>query len=191
MQYCLIAGDSETGVTTMQMDAGMDTGDMLLKESIPILETDTIETLEQKLSEIGAPLLIETLDLIEKGACPREVQDNALATFCPPLAPDAGIIDWAKPAKDIVNLIRGVTPRPGAWLTLDGKKVKVWQASVTMIEEENVVPGEIVASDKNGVTVSASDGTGVILESVQPEGKPRMNATDWANGARIKVGIRV
>jgi methionyl-tRNA formyltransferase len=190
MQYALIAGDTETGVTTMQMDAGMDTGDILLKASVPIDPDDTAETIERKLSTLGAPLLIETLDKLELGTCPREVQDSNLATFCPPLSNDAGTIDWTKSASSISNLIRGVTPRPGAWLFFGGKGVKVWQSKVSELSVDTAAPGTVVSSDKGGITIAAGDGGAVLIEIVQPEGKPRMNAAEWANGARIKPGIK-
>lgn len=181
MQYALIAGDAETGVTTMQMDAGLDTGDMLLKASLPILPEDTIETLESKLSALGAPLLIETLGRLADGTCPREPQDPDLATLAPSLPPDFGYIDWSKPAAQLANLIRGVTPRPGAWAFFGGKKIKVWTARPFESVNPNAAPGEVLSS-KNELFVQAGDNTALLIESVQPEGKPRMTAADWYGG---------
>jgi methionyl-tRNA formyltransferase len=189
MQYALMAGDAETGVTTMLMDAGMDTGDMLLKAVLPISPSDTIETIEQKLSELGASLLISTLELLERGECPREPQNPELATYSPSLPPDIGYLRWSKPASDLVNLIRGVTPRPGAWVFHAGRKIKVWEAAAANIERPGAVPGEI-AELKDGVAVCCGEGTALTLVSVQPEGKARMPAADWARGARIQLGAR-
>ncbi len=189
IQYCLMGGDAVTGVTTMQMDAGMDTGDMLLKSALPITPDDTVDTLEIKLAALGAPLLIETLERLERGDCPREKQDDSLATFCPPLTADISILDWTYPAVELSNLIRGVTPRPGAWVFFGGKRIKVLSAHAANIDASSAAPGEVIAA-KEGVTVAAGDGSALHLESVQPEGKPRMDAAAWARGARVALGSR-
>jgi methionyl-tRNA formyltransferase len=186
MQYALMEGDAETGVTTMQMDAGMDTGDMLLKSAIPIEPDDTVESIEVKLSAIGAPLLLETLDRLERGDCPREPQNSEDATYSPSLPPDIGFLDWNRPAAALANLIRGVTPRPGAWAFLSGKRIKVWESKV---DPDLAVgsPGEVIAV-KTGVRVCCGDGWALTIKLLQPEGKPKMDASDWARGARIAAG---
>jgi methionyl-tRNA formyltransferase len=183
MQYALIAGDAETGVTTMQMDAGLDTGDMLLRATLPIGPNDTIDTLESSLSALGAPLLIETLDRLQRGDCPRMAQDAGLATYAPSLAPDAGFLDWNRLAQQLANQVRGVTPRPGAWIFFGGKRIKVWQAKA--VEGDASAGPGVVLSAKGPLIVAASDGSALAIESVQPEGKPRMGAGDWARGARL------
>jgi methionyl-tRNA formyltransferase len=186
MQYALMTGDKETGVSTMQMDAGMDTGDILLKASIPIDPDDTVETIERKLSTIGAPLLLETLDLIERGVCPREAQIDSDATYSPSLPPDIGVLDWNRPASRLANLIRGVTPRPGAWTSFNGKRIKVWTATA---EPDSALgsPGELVAINA-GISIACADGSVLTIDILQPEAKPRMAASDWARGARIQPG---
>lgn len=187
MQYALISGDAETGVTTMQMDAGMDTGDMLLKSVLPLGTDDTLETVEEKLAALGAPLLLDTLARLERGDCPREKQDDREVTYSPPISADFGTIDWHKTAAELAHLVQGVTPRPGAWASFGGKRVKVWKASAGEIASG--APGEVIEV-KPQVLVAAGDASALILEFVQPEGKPRMAAADWARGARLAPGMR-
>ena len=190
MQYALISGDAETGVTTMQMDAGMDTGDMLLKARLPLGSDDTIDTVEEKLAALGAPLLLETLARIQSGDCPREVQDESKVTYSPPLPAEFGDLDWNKSARDLANLVRGVTPRPGAWASFGGKRIKIWKASAdNSAGTGSVASGEVV-SVKPELAVSAGDGSLLVLQAVQPEGKPRMSAAEWARGARLAPGMR-
>jgi methionyl-tRNA formyltransferase len=188
MQYALMAGDKETGVTTMQMDAGMDTGDMLLKATMPIESDDNVETIERKLSTIGAPLLLETLDCLERGDCPHIAQNPDEATYAPSLQPDIGFLDWTESARRLANLIRGVTPRPGAWMFHGGKRIKVWTAN----DEPDPAlgtPGEVVAV-RDGVSVACAGGSVLTISLLQPEGKQRMAASDWARGARMQAGDR-
>jgi methionyl-tRNA formyltransferase len=188
MQYALMSGDSETGVTTMQMNAGMDTGDILLRQSIPIGPDDTVETIEATLSAIGAPLLLETLERLESGDCPREAQNDDEATYAPSLPSNIGYVDWLQPSRQIANLIRGVTPRPGAWAFLAGKRIKIWTAGVDSGALAGD-PGEVFTV-KDALGVACGDGTALTITSLQPEGKPRMAASDWARGARIQPGDR-
>jgi methionyl-tRNA formyltransferase len=183
-----MAGDPETGVTTMQMDAGLDTGDILLQAALPLTDDDDLGTLEPKLSEIGAGLLLETLTRLEQGNCPRIPQDEAAVTLSPSLPPDIGALDWRCPARDLHNLVRGVTPRPGAFSIWQGKRLKVWKTEVI----ETAPPGEpglISGVDTQGIIVSTGKGA-LRLREVQPESKARMTADAWARGARVSIGGR-
>lgn len=189
MQYALMAGDLETGVTTMQMDAGMDTGDILLKAHIAIAEDDDVQTLEEKLSAVGADLLLETLARLERGDCPREPQDPSLATYAPSLPPDIGLIDWTRAAEEIVNLIRGVSPRPGAFAFYKGRRIKIWKASAGP-SQSSEEPGVIVSLAPVGIMVEAGNRSALIVEELQPESKNRMRAVDWARGTHLAPGAR-
>lgn len=186
MQYSLMAGDAETGVTTMQMDAGLDTGDILLQGALPLTDDDNLGTLEPKLAALGADLLLETLARLERGDCPRIPQDETLVTQSPSLPPTVGALDWTRPARDLHNLVRGVTPRPGAYGIWQGKRLKVWQTRVAD-GDSALPPGTIGNADKQGITVGTGKGALRLLE-VQPEGKSRMAADAWARGARVSTG---
>lgn len=185
MQYALMAGDAQTGVTTMQMDAGMDTGDMLLRAVLPLSDDDNLSTVEARLSQLAAPLLLETLARLENGDCPRQPQDPSLVTLAPSLPPDIGLLDWTRPARELHNLVRGVTPRPGAYTFWAGRRLKVWATART--EETSAGPGMIQKVSAQGITVGTGEGA-LLLRDVQPEGKARMAADAWARGARVTLG---
>ncbi|HEX5323732.1 MAG TPA: methionyl-tRNA formyltransferase [Capsulimonadaceae bacterium] len=189
IQYALMAGDLETGVTTMQMDAGLDTGDILLEGRIAIAEEDSAQPLEEKLAALGADLLLETLTRLELGDCPRQPQDSEQATYAPSLPPDIGLLDWAKPADELSHLIRGLTPRPGAFAFYNGRRIKVWKASVGT-DQAGESPGVVVNQTPTGIMVQAGNRTTLLLDEVQPESKTRMKASDWARGAHIVSGSR-
>jgi len=191
MQYALMAGDRETGVTTMMMDAGLDTGDILQQASLDLSTVEDLGDLEAKLAVIGADLLMQTLKAIVEGNCPRVPQDPAQVTLAPSLPPEIGEVDWARPAAELHNLVRGVTPKPGAYTFVQGKRLKVWRAEVleaTSIEEVEVgLPGTIETIGGGGITVRTSKGA-LRLREVQPESKGRMAADAWARGARLVLG---
>lgn len=196
MQYCLIAGDSETGVSTMQMDAGMDTGDVILQSRRPLLPEDTVASLEEKLSVDGAGLILQTLSQIETGAARRTPQDPALVTYAPSLAPDFGFLDLTRPAQELANLTRGVTPRPGAFIGWRGKRIKVWKAEAVPPDGPLSAPdfgenvGEIIKIHSVGIIVQAGSASWLRIAEVQPESKTRMSASDWARGSRAAVGLK-
>jgi methionyl-tRNA formyltransferase len=207
IQYSLMAGDAETGVTTMQMDAGLDTGDMLLTRALTLTDEDNYGTVEEKLSRIGADLLIETLARLKAGDCPRIPQDAALVTLAPALPPDTGRFDWSRGAEELHNLTRGVTPKPGAYTFFGGKRLKVLRTAMGdggsaspgasesggnalpgVIESNHgSSPGMIESIDRRGITVGTGKGT-IRLINVQPESKSSMQADAWARGARLAVG---
>ena len=188
MQYALMAGDAETGVTTMMMDAGLDTGDILLQAALPLGDVENLGALESRLAEIGADLLMETLDALARGDCPRIPQDEAAVTLSPSLPPDIGLLDWNRPARDLHNLVRGVTPRPGAYTMWQGKRLKVWRTEAVEGEEAvSGVPGTVESVGVGGITIHTSREALRLLE-VQPESKGRMAADAWARGARVTAG---
>ena len=191
MQYALMAGDAETGVTTMMMDAGLDTGDILLQAAMPLAEVENLAALESRLAGIGADLLMDTLDALARGDCPRVPQDAALVTLSPSLPPDVGLLDWARPAADLHNLVRGVTPRPGAYTTWQGRRLKVWRTEVVVDAGAALgAPGTVENVGVGGITIQTSRGALRLLE-VQPASKGRMTADAWARGARVIAGQRL
>lgn len=186
MQYALMAGDAETGVTTMQMDAGLDTGDILLRATLPLTDEDNLGTIESKLSTIGAELLMTTLAALQNGTCPRQPQDQSLVTQAPSLPPDIGALDWRKSAVDLHNLVRGVTPKPGAFAVWQGKRLKIIRTGVA--QEPSLEPGMVQTVDAQGITVGTGSGS-IRLVDVQPESRAAMPASAWARGSRIVPGL--
>lgn len=188
MQYSLMAGDRETGVTTMQMDAGMDTGDILLAKSTPLSDEDNVASVEKRLAEIGAEILLTTLTLLELGECPRAIQDETLVTLCPPLAPDIGQINWNMDAERIHNLVRGLTPRPGTFTFWAGKRLKIHKTTLSAnLDKSDLPAGSVQTITREGITITTGCGQ-LLVNTVQPEGKPVMPASDWARGARLQTG---
>jgi methionyl-tRNA formyltransferase len=185
MQYALMAGDLETGVTTMMMDAGLDTGDILQQAALNLDTVEDLGDLETKLAEIGADLLMQTLEAIVQGNCPRIPQEAELVTLAPSLPPEIGALDWTRPAADLHNLVRGVTPKPGAYTLVQGKRLKVWRTEV--VEMAAGQPGTIESVGTGGITINTSQGA-LRLREVQPESKGRMAADAWARGARLAAG---
>ncbi len=176
IQWAVLAGDEKSGVTTMQMDEGMDTGDMLLTREVTLAADETAGSLFAKLAPVGAELLLETLDRIEKGNCPRTKQDESKATHARMLEKDDGRIDWSRPAREIDRHVRGMTPWPGAFTHAGGKLLKVHRVSVSP-EPARGAPGTLTG----GVHVATGEGTVTLLE-VQPEGGKRMSGQDFARG---------
>lgn len=189
IQHALIAGETETGVTTMRMDEGWDTGDILLQESIHIYPDENAGELAERLALLGARLLTRTLEGLEAGSIVPIAQDSELASFAHSLAKDAGFIDWALDANSIVNLVRGCTPRPGAFTRMKGVQIRIWKAVVVPGECGKHEPGEIAAIESGGVIMAAGDGC-VRLVEVQPESRKQMSAFDYANGAKLAPGDR-
>jgi len=189
IQHALLNGDTVTGVTTMWMDATLDTGDILLARQVPIEPEDDAGTLTEKLGRLGADLLLETLDLLEEGRCPRTPQDHSRATSAPAIGQDDARIRWEEPPRRIVGRVRAMAPRPGAFVSLGGRRVKVWRASEPQGLPAPGEPGTVAAVTREGVVVAAEGGA-VVLEEVQPESGRRMPAADWARGARLAPGTR-
>ncbi len=189
IQWAIINGEEYTGITTMKMDAGMDTGDMLLTAKVKIEDSDNYGTLYEKLKEVGAKLLIETLERIIEGTVKPQKQPEEY-TIAPMIYKENCKINFGKTAKEIVNLIRGVNPAPGAWMEYNGVVYKVWNARA--LEESETAdlekwdgPGVILKADsKNGLYISVADGVISILEIQAPNLK-RMDIKDYLRGHEI------
>ena len=190
IQRAIMAGETETGVTTMWMDATLDTGDMLLSEAIPINPEDTAGTMFPKLAEVGARLLVETLDGLAAGTIVRKKQDDSQATLAPAIQPADAEIDWGQNATQIHNRIRGVTPKPGAFTSIRGKRVKIWSTTPADRLASTLPAGAVVAINKRppGLRVSCGDGSELLVLDAQPESGKRMSAADWARGLRLEPG---
>jgi len=181
IQRALWAGDHETGVTIMQMDAGLDTGDMLLKLNCPIGPEDTSASLYDRLAELGPQGLLQTLNMLAANRAQPEVQDNALATYAEKLSKEEARLDWTLPAAQLERCIRAFNPWPVSYFLLDEQPVKAWQA--TVLPHQNKQPGEILHADKQGIQVATADGV-LNLLSLQPAGKKPMSAQDLLNSRR-------
>lgn len=190
IQWAVINGDEKSGVTTMQMDAGLDTGDMLLKEEVILDEKETGGSLFDKLSEVGAKLLIRTLQALEDGTAQPEKQPEESPTpYAQMLTKKSGSIDWTRSAKEIECLIRGLNPWPSAYTAWRGKTLKIWAASVRGAEEgdEAAAPGTVVKVTKHELLVQTGDGV-LALEELQPEGKKRMAVDAFLRGYPMEAG---
>ncbi len=187
IQHALISGEKETGVTTMLMDEGWDTGCILLQKSTEITPGETAGELSQRLAKIGADLLVETLDGLEECRISPVCQDESQATMACSLCCGNGVLDWSTSAECIVNTVRGCNPKPGAFTRADGVVIKVWQAEIGESETDNCTPGEVVYVDSSGITIAASEGS-VRLVEVQPASRKRMPATEYARGTGIARG---
>ena len=191
IHHALIAGDAETGVATMQMEPTLDTGPVYLEARTPIAPDDTIATLEPRLALLGAPLLLDTLDRLEAGDLSPTVQPDEGMTYAPPVTREIGFLDpLTETAPVLERRLRGVSPRPGAFLSVAGRTIKVLEAMVIPAEESlaDAAPGMIAAVTKEGVVVTAAESTFLLLTRVQPENKGPMSAADWARGARFAPG---
>ena len=186
VNWALVRGETVTGVTTMKIDAGLDTGDMLLRREIPIAPEDDAVTLARKLAEIGAPLMLETLHALEAGTVTPVKQDHSQATLAPILQKEDGLIDWSLPARDIANRVRGLVPWPGAYTRFRGGGMHVWKCRMQNAECKM---GELRVEGRR-LLVGCGDGALELLE-VQLEGKRRISAADFLNGARIQPGEKL
>ena len=184
INWAIINGEKNTGITTMQMDEGMDTGDMLLKEEIQIDDDETSIEISEKLSRIGAELLTETIVHLEDGKLKPIKQNDDEATYAPMLKKEIGKIDWNQAAVDINNLIRGTQPWPGAFTKLGNKTLKIFKAKVSKDEGK---PGLVLQSDPGVLKIATGNGSLDILE-LQLEGSKRIKAEDFLRGNKIEVG---
>ena len=187
IQWAVIDGEKESGVTTMQMDAGLDTGDMLLKTVVPLDEKETGGSLFDKLSKAGADLLLETLDALENGTVTPQKQGESPTAYAKMLTKDMGAIDWNRPAKELERLIRGLNPWPSAYTFLNGKTLKVWKCAVERAECGKEAPGTIIGVDKSGIHVACGSDA-LILKEVQLEGKKRMETDAFLRGYQVTAG---
>lgn len=186
IQWSIIDGEKETGVTIMQMDVGLDTGDMMLKEAIPIEKDEIGQTLHDKLSVLGARLCVEALDLIENNKIKKEIQDNDKSCYAKMLTKELGKVDWSKKAVELERLVRALNPWPSVYSTYHGKTIKIWSAQVLMETVEGSF-GEIVRVDKHLIYVKTGEGL-LGLKEIQLEGKKRMSVESFLLGAKVQVG---
>lgn len=184
IQWALAEGDRETGVTIMQMDEGLDTGDVLLQRALAILPADDAEALYARLGELGGGALVECLSLLEKGAIVPVKQRGELATVAPILTKEHGRVDWTLPAAKIASRLRGFTPWPGAFTTLDGRLVKILRASVEEVRHPAATPGQAFAIAGRGLGVLCGASTALLVTELQLEGKKRQSALEFLNGLK-------
>lgn len=186
IQWAVINGDEKTGVTTMQMDAGIDTGDMLEKTEVMLAEDETGGSLFDKLSAAGAALCVQTLAHMEDGTVTRTKQDESQATYAGMIRKNMGIIDWTKPAAETERLIRGLNPWPSAFTALGAKTLKIWKADVLEGGDASLA-GTVVVSDKKHLVVQTGEGQ-LSLKEVQLEGKKRMPVEAFLRGYPVETG---
>ncbi len=189
INWAIMNGETVTGLTTMQIDAGLDTGPMLLKTELPIGPDETAPELSKRLAQAGAPLIVETLRRVEAGQITPEPQDHSQATFAPPLKKEDGLIDWNQPATSIYNRIRGLQPWPGTYSFFRGKTCHIWGRSITADDTAAHDHAGTIRVGTAGVTVACGTGT-LLLEFVQLEGRKRITAREFVNGARLAPGER-
>ena len=187
VNWAIVNGERKTGVTTMKMDAGLDTGDILLQRETEISEDETSVELMQKLSYLGANLLSETLEIFDE--LKPQPQIDSYATFAPILKKEDGLIDWSKTAREISNRVRGFQPFPTSFTKLQGKKMTVWKAAELETENwklENF--GEILEVEGDELIVSCGNHSLLKIQELQLEGKKRMFVRDFLNGVKISIG---
>lgn len=187
IQWAVIDGENESGVTTMMMDTGVDTGDMLLQKSVPLSKKETGGSLFDKLSVTGAKLLVETLKGLEKGTIQKTPQEHAKATHTKKIEKSLGELDFHKPADELECLIRGLNPWPSAYTKLHGKTLKIWDADVVVGDFAEYEPGQVVFADKTGFTIKCGKNA-LAVKELQLEGKKRMDARAFLLGTRVETG---
>lgn len=185
IQWSILNGEIETGVTTMYMSEGLDTGDMILKKSTPILPDETADELHDRLSVIGAEVLLETIPLLVSGEAPREKQDDRLSCYAPMLSKELSKIDFTQPAAKIHNQIRGLSSWPAAYLVLGGKRLKVYRSKLA--EGYSGQPGILL--DNKRMIVGCGDENAIELTEVQLEGSKKMMAADFLRGKQLPIGF--
>lgn len=187
IQWAVIDGEKESGVTIMQMDEGLDTGDMLSKVIVPLEKKETGGSLFDKLSQAGAELCVETLKKLEEGMVVPEKQGESTTAYASQLSREMGCIDWSKSAVEIERLIRGLNPWPSAYTKMNGKTLKIWDADVADPDVSKGECGEILEVTKNAIIVKTGDGS-LSLKEVQLEGKKRMDAGAFLRGYPVSAG---
>jgi methionyl-tRNA formyltransferase len=188
VQWAVINGETETGITTMMMDEGMDTGAMLLQESLPIFSEDTAGSLAPRLAALGGRLLVETIARLKAGTITPQPQNHALATLAPPLKKEDGAIDWAMSASNIANRVRGLSPWPGAYTYIGSERWMVWSATQSP-GKPDVVPGTIIEVTKQSIQVATGDGV-LALKEIQPSNSKRLIVAQYLAGHRVSAGQR-
>ncbi len=189
IQWAIINGEAETGLTTFLLTEEMDAGDILLQERVPISDEDTAGTLHDKLANLGPDLVLRTLEGLETGTITPRPQDHSQATFAPKIESTMGQIDWSQPARKIVHLIRGLNPSPGAYTFFGGQRLKIY-ASRVIASDSLFEPGRVIAFGSEGPIVRCGEDA-LELREVHPAGKRRMSGKDFVNGYKIQMGARL
>lgn len=187
IQWCVLNGEKETGVTTMLMAEGLDTGDMLLKESVAIGDDETASELHDRLSAVGAELLIKTISAVKVGTITREEQEDSLSNYASMITKDMCPIDFSLPAQQIHNKIRGLSASPCAVTMLNGKRLKIFKSTMSDKKKYDLAAGTVV--NEKDFTVVCGDGYTVTFTEVQSEGGKRMKVSDFLRGNHIEKGI--
>jgi len=188
INWAIINGESETGVTTMKMDAGLDTGDILLTDRVPIHFEEDAQSLHDTLATKGASLVLETLRQLEARTLKPLSQNSSLSSYAPKLKKEDGLIYWDNPALTIHNRVRGLTPWPGAFSYLGSKRLSIRKTEIT-VGEPSDIPGDIIRTSDRGIEVGTRDGR-IIITELQPEGKKRMSAKSFLAGHKIVSGTK-
>ncbi len=188
IQWALINGDEKTGITIMRIDAGMDTGPMLLKRELAIGEDETFGTLMPRMAKLGAEALMDALDLLEKGKLKEQPQPEEGVTYAPPIKKEQLHIDWSQPTRMIHGTIRAFDPRPGAWTMMNEERTRLFSPFFVRIPRpEGAVPGQVLEADKRGMLVAAGDGVLGIAELQRP-GKKRLAVGQFLMGRKVVPG---
>ncbi|MBQ2696535.1 MAG: methionyl-tRNA formyltransferase [Clostridia bacterium] len=188
IQWSIIGGESSTGVTTMQMDVGLDTGDMLLKREIQIEDTDTGETLHDKLSVLGKDVLLETIKALEEGSLKPEKQDDSLSCYAPMIDKNTAKIDFSRSAEEICRLIRAMNSYPYAHCEYEGKLLKIIEATPEKVETFTVENGKILGVKNDSFTVKCGKNA-IKVTAIQVEGKKKMSVSEYLKGNSIAEGV--
>lgn len=186
LHWAVINGEKETGITIMRMDEGMDTGDILLKEAVPVSDMDNVGTIHDKLAVLGARLILRGLELAEKGKLVGTPQAGE-PSYAPMLKAEDEIVKWERPARHLFNQIRGMDPWPGARTTISGKVLKLWRAAVVDEGAAGNIPGHVLDTDREGITVCAGQGL-LQIKELQLQGSRRMSAADFIRGNPLPAG---
>lgn len=189
--WAIVRGEDATGVTTIKIDAGLDTGDVLLQREVEISEDDTSATLSQRLSTLGAELMVETLRELERGEIEPRPQDSVRATLAPMLKKEDGRIDWSFTAQDIARRVRGFQPWPGAYTTFRGKKLQLWAARPDTSPAPAPAESGKLRVDGGKLFVACGGGTRLEVRELQLEGRKRLAAGDFLNGVHLLPGEKV
>jgi len=186
IQWAILNGEKETGVTIMYMDEGCDTGDIISAETLRIADDETGGSLHDKLAKLGGELLVRTLPSVLDGSCSRTPQEKGVGRYVSIIDKSLGNLNFACPAVELERYIRGLDPWPCAFTKLDGKLLKLWKAYV-IDEETEETPGTVLAGDKKALRVATGDGILAVTE-LQPEGKRRMKTEEYLNGCAVEAG---
>ncbi len=186
IQWSIINGETETGITTMYMEKGLDTGDMIFKSFTPISPEDTYETLHDRLSQMGADLIAKTVAAAEEGELPREKQNDDLSCYAPMISRETGHINWSEPAHKILNLIRGLNPFPASYTMYGDEVLKIYHARMGHTAKGNC--GEFKVTDKM-FEVVCGDGMSILIDEIQFKGGKRMSVSGYLNGHSVDENI--